>query len=308
MSPGDRVARREGKVAVVVVNVDRPADTLECVDSVRASRDAEFAILVVDNGSTPDRRAELAGGLAERTGVVLIPLDPNRGFAGGVNAGLERALATDAEYVWILACDTVVEPDAMRHLVATFRERPGAGVAGAMTYYAGTASRIWYAGGFVERGGMGMSRHRGQGEHDTGQYGEVVAADFANGSSVFARLAVAKRIGGLDGSYFLYWEDADWCARATEAGWSVLFVPQARVWHKVTERDDERLPAARAYDARNRLVWHARHRRSRLGFVLAHVLKAALLSALRGHPEDARIHWSGVAAFLSGRLGRIREH
>ena len=289
----------------MVLHYGRPAGALACVDSLLASTHAPFEIAVVDNGSAAESLAPLVTGLATRAAVTLVRLAPNRGYTGGMNAAFEHALSTQADYVWLLADDVRVAPDAMAALVAALRERPQAGVAAALTYFAEDPRRIWFAGGFVSPRALGRARHRGLGAEDCGQYVTPDVVDYANGSSLFARREVPARIGGLDEDYFTYWEDSDWCQRAAEAGWQTLFVPAARVWHHVTPDTGGKLDRARLYDARNRMIWHARHRRARLVPVLLWTLAAVPVFTLHGRGREGWLQARGVLAYLAGSRGRM---
>jgi GT2 family glycosyltransferase len=293
------------RVAAVVLHYDRPAGALACVDSLLASTHTPFEVAVVDNGSAAESLAQLSAELATRPGVALVRLTPNRGYTGGMNAAFEHALGTQAEFVWLLADDVRVAPEAMAASVAALREHPGAGIAAALTYFADEPDRIWYAGGFVRGYTLGRARHRGLGELDRGQYASPDVVDYANGSSLFARREVVARIGGLDDVYFTYWEDSDWCQRAAEAGWQTLFVPAAHVWHHVTPDRGRTLDRARVYDARNRMLWHARHRRARLVPVLLWTLAAVPVFALLGRAREGWLQARGVFAYLAGSRGRM---
>jgi GT2 family glycosyltransferase len=222
-----------------------------------------------------------------------------------MNAAFEHALGTHAEFVWLLADDVRVAPDAMDAQVGALRDRPRVGVAAALTYFADEPQRIWYAGGFVKPYTLGRARHRGLFEQDLGQFTTPDIVDYANGSSLFARREVVAKIGGLDEDYFTYWEDADWCQRAAEAGWQTLFVPAARVWHAVTPDSGNKLDRARVYDARNRMLWHARHRPKRLVPVVLWTLAAVPVFALLGRGREGWLQGRGVFAYLAGRRGHM---
>lgn len=295
------------RVAVVVLHYNRPAGALACIDSLRASSHGAFELTVVDNGSSAEARAQLAAGLADRPGVRLVTLEGNRGYTGGMNAAFETALATGAPFVWLLADDTYVAPDAMAALVSAFESDARAGVAGALTYYASHPERIWFAGGYVRPYTLGRAMHRGLDEQDLAQFRQVETIDYANGSSLFARREVVERVGGFDDVYFTYWEDADWCARVTAAGWQVLFVPAARVWHHVTPDEGAKLDLARLYDGRNRMIWHQRNRPRRLWPVLLWTLASVPVFVLAGRAREGWLQARGVFAFLSGSKGRMHD-
>jgi GT2 family glycosyltransferase len=293
-----------GRVVALVLHYERPVGALACVRSLLRSTHPSYEIAVIDNGSSDAAVAALEPELAGHVGVQLVRVSPNRGYTGGVNAAFAHALATRAEYAWLLADDTRVDAGAMTALVQALRAEPGAGIAAALTLYANIAERIWFAGGLVGNDRLGRATHRGLNEPDRGRF-EAGPVDFANGSSLFVRREVLEKIGGLDEAYFTYWEDADFCARAAEEGFGTWFVPGARVWHDVTPDTESRLDRARLYDARNRMIWHARHRRARLPLVLLSTLAAVPWLAASGRSHEGWLQLKGVLAFLSGSRGRM---
>ena len=150
-----------GRVVALVLHYERPRGALACVRSLLRSTHPSYEIAVVDNGSSDAAVAELESELAGHVGVTLVRVSPNRGYTGGVNAAFAHALTTRAEYAWLLADDTRVDAAAMAALVQALRAEPGAGIAAALTFYANAPERVWFAGGAVERGGLGRARWRG---------------------------------------------------------------------------------------------------------------------------------------------------
>jgi len=294
-----------GRVVALVLHYERPRGALACVRSLLRSAHPSYEIAVLDNGSSAAAVAELEAELAGHVGVTLVRVSPNRGYTGGVNAAFEHALTTRAEFAWLLADDTRVDAGTMAALVQALRAEPAAGIAAALTLYSSPPDRVWFAGGYVERVRLGRARHHGLDEPDRGQF-KAGPVDYANGSSLFVRAEVLRKIGGLDEAYFTYWEDADFCARAAEAGFATWFEPAARVWHDVTPDTDARLDRGRLYDGRNRMLWHARHRPRRLLPVLLWTLAAFPFYAAQGRAHEGWLQVKGVLAFLSGSRGRMR--
>jgi hypothetical protein len=80
---------------------------------------------------------------------------------------------------------------------------------------------------------------------------EAQQIDWGAGASMMVRRALLDRIGGLDESYFLFFEETEFCWRAKRAGYSMWYVPKSRVMHiagqstKLDERNAalKRLPA-----------------------------------------------------------------
>jgi len=155
------------RLAVIVLNWNGLNDTLAALDALARCRlPAGWALwtIVVDNGST-DGSVE---SLAVRRDAELIALPHNLRFAGGNNAGLERALAGGAEAIALLNNDTEADTALLERLLLALEQDAGAGVVGPLIYYGPPSDRIWYAGGIC-RPGIGWTRHRGIGGRDHGQ-------------------------------------------------------------------------------------------------------------------------------------------
>ncbi|MGP8011276.1 MAG: glycosyltransferase family 2 protein, partial [Halobacteriota archaeon] len=73
----------------------------------------------------------------------------------------------------------------------------------------------------------------GEGEKDRGQYEDTKQVNYLQGSCLMVKREVTQRIGLLDSTFFAYWEETDWCVRGHRAGFKSVFVPEAKIWHKV---------------------------------------------------------------------------
>ena len=233
----------EPHVTIVILNWNRVADTLECLDSLAGMDYPSFSIVVVDNGSTDGSPEAI-----ERWGGEHLPLKQirnaeNRGFVRGSNQGMRHALSTDTDYVFLLNNDTVVEPDALSLLVATAErsgersgERTGerlgdTGMVGPKIYQygkdnvldsAGTRAIPWLAQGFLI----------GHGEVDHGQYDNPGELPYVTGTALLVRRAVLEKVGLMDEDYFCYFDDFDWGLKARKAGYRLRLEPGAVVHHK----------------------------------------------------------------------------
>ena len=117
---------------VIVLNWNRPDDTIECVESLLVQTYSNITIWVVDNGSTDDSVERIRSHFPE---VELVRSETNRGFAGGNNLGIREALAAGADYVWMLNNDTVVAPEAIEKLVDLAETEEQVGAVGARVVY-----------------------------------------------------------------------------------------------------------------------------------------------------------------------------
>ena len=221
------------KLTVITLNWNGLEDTRALLPTLLACRmpeDWTLEAVVVDNGSTDGSVAALR---AEFPAVEVLALPKNKRFAGGNNAGLAHALASGADAIALLNNDTKADPGLFERLLLALEQDPAAGAAAPLIYYGAPSGRIWYAGARAVPA-LGLTAHRGLRTLDRGQYRSVERTGYLTGCCLLARREVWEKVGPLDERYFIYAEDVDWCLRARRAGYGLLFVPTARLWHEVS--------------------------------------------------------------------------
>jgi GT2 family glycosyltransferase len=216
-------------IFVIILNWNGWQDTAECVESCGKLDYPNFHILVIDNGSTDDSEAQLQERFPD---LEIIQTGENLGFSGGNNVGIKYALEQGAEYIWLLNNDTIVDPRCLSLMVQTAEADDRVGMVGSKIYYHHAPGTIWYAGGEIDLGKGGLTRHIGQDEKDQGGDNRAIETDYITGCSLLARRTMIEEVGLLEEKYFLYLEDADWSLRARQQGWRLLYQPAAHLWHK----------------------------------------------------------------------------
>jgi hypothetical protein len=245
-------------VAVILLNWNGKQDTLACLESLRQVDYADFTTIVVDNGSNDGSVPAIRSAFPA---VTILETGQNLGFSGGNNVGIRYALANKFDYLLLLNNDTVVAPDILKVLIATSQTRPDAGFLGAKIYFHSQPDRLWYAGArwLPDRADC---IHVGGGQIDDGrQWADVQETDYACGCALFAQATTIRDVGLLETSFFALWEEVDWCYRARRKGYKSLFVPDAKVWHKISASFDggANKPHYEYYYWRNRLLWMERN-------------------------------------------------
>ncbi|WP_108395459.1 glycosyltransferase family 2 protein [Devosia submarina] len=232
-------------LTIVVVNYRTGALTVNCLASVMAdpSLPSDARIMVVDGGSG-DKSSELitsaisGNGWGER--IAFLELPENGGFAFGNNRAIEAAndLWGRAKAVLLLNPDTVVRPGAIGALTNFLDEHPEAGIVGSsLEDFDGTKQacsfRFPTALGELEgeaRFGP-LTRLLGPWCVVLPLGTEPSRAQWISGASMLVRQEVFQDIGGLDEEYFLYYEELDFCRRASSRGWQCWTVPASRIVH-----------------------------------------------------------------------------
>jgi hypothetical protein len=244
------------RVAVVILNWNGKADTLECLESLMRMTYRDFEAVVVDNGSS-DGSAEAIG--AEYPHVTLLQTGVNLGYAGGNNAGVRWVMEKEFDYVLILNNDTIVSENLLGELVRTANILPPRSVLGASIYYYDQPDRLWFAGG---RWVPGSSRfqHVVQESTESSAHRVPKEVDYVTGCALFAGLDAFRDVGLLDERFFLTYEETDWCFRAREKGYRCVIVPSAKLWHKVSASfGGTSSPLIDYFMTRNKLLWGKRH-------------------------------------------------
>ena len=283
------------KLVAVVLSWNGREDTLAALESLSG-----IDTVVVDNGST-DGSAEA---VAERfPGVDLIRAGVNLGYAAGNNVGIRRALERGADWVLLLNNDAAVEPGLVDALESAATARPDAGVLACKVLFA-DSDRLWYAGASFDAL-LGRSRHEGFGEPD--EPGTLADTVRATGAGMAVSRAAIDAAGLLDEELFLYAEDLEWSLRIREAGFAVVYVPGARVRHRVSAATGGAgSPTTAYYETRNVLAVVERHRPLPRGLTGARraavVAPRVLLSARR--PASAWAALRGWRDYRRGRMGR----
>ena len=235
------------RVALIVPNFTGKCLITNCLKALEAQSFKEFEILIIDNASTNGSLDEIRTLLRESSlssHVKLIPLNRNKGFAGGSLEGLNNA---GAEYIALLNNDTEPDGSWLKELVMAMDSDSKIGICASKLLVDGTNR--------IDSGGDGFSTSlrgfkRGEGEkaflYDKKEYIFGACA-----GAVLYRRKMIEEIGFLDEDFFLIHEDTDLNFRAQLYGWKVLYVPTAIVHHKVRSSIGHMSDTAVYYTLRN---------------------------------------------------------
>lgn len=215
------------KVAIVIPNLNGREMLPACLDSLAGQlRPAD--IIVVDNNSSDGSADFIAKKYPD---VRLLRHDENKGFAGGVNAGIKYALNHSCEFIALLNNDAFVDKDWIQNLLISAQENPKAGIITSKILDK-SGKKLDSTGDFYTT--WGLSFPRGRGEVDTGQYDGLREIFGASGGASLYRAEMLKEIGLFDEDFFAYYEDIDISFRAQLAGWKILYEPTAVAYHAIS--------------------------------------------------------------------------
>jgi GT2 family glycosyltransferase len=293
-------------VACVVLNFNRRDDTVQCLTSIIQNTYQNKRIILLDNASNDGTLATVRALFPQ---VKILELQSNGGYAGNNNLGIQLAMQDGAEWVYVLNEDTVLSPDCISQLVSVGESEPGIGIVGPMVYHYDEPDIIQSAGGRLDKYYHGW--HLAQNEPDRGQFQSPHPVEWISGCGIMVRRALIEQVGTIDERFFYYVEELEWCVRAREAGWQIVHVPGAKLWHKGVQRNYQPQPIVTYYATRNRLLLLSKHHANPMAWIIAIStdLRTIVSWSLKPKWREKRQHrdamWRGMIDFLHHRWGQM---
>ena len=303
------------KVFIIILNWNGWPDTIECLSSLNKVIYDNFEVILIDNGSK--EKFQIPNSKFPNLRFTQIFNDLNLGFAGGNNQGIKIALDPPAggraDYVLLLNNDTTVESDFLNKLVEVAEKNKEAGIFGPMTYFYDSRTderkTICSAGGRIikhfTRGTL-----IGYKEIDSGQYGQLGEVDYISGACLLIKREVIEKIGLISEDYFLYYEDGDWCLRARREGYQCLFVPSAKIYHKVSRSSSEFSFPYIYYHSRNGLIFASRFGSKIFTYLFSFwFFIKQIIKILIGYKRDwAKAVMKAIIDFWRGKTGKLEGY
>ena len=166
----------------------------------------------------------------------------------------------------LLNNDTVVDPEFLTEMVKVAERDSSIAVAGAKIYYYDNPNQLWSVWGKINfwTGRPSLTPRLIAEkikiiELDRGQYDHIREVHWVSGCCFLVKRIVVENIGLLDGSYFFYWEEADYCFRVKKGGYKTVYVPKAKIWHKVARSTKKVVGFIPYYVARNSFCFMKKH-------------------------------------------------
>lgn len=261
------------EIAIILVNWNGWRDTIECLESLFKNDCDNFLAIVCDNASTdgswdkiiswaagnepvtpasnemasysqPPIAKPIATKLIDQSGnvsgdpdanLIIIQTGANLGFAGGNNLGMRYALDhSGCSFFWLLNNDTVIERDAIGHLLQHMRSSPSVGMCGTRIHFYHQPDVIQALGGATYNSWTGTSKCIGAFEAAQIKMPAediISSSDFIVGASMCLTRDFLEKIGLMEEMYFLYYEEIDWAERA-KGKFMLGYASAVTVFHK----------------------------------------------------------------------------
>ena len=274
------------KYYIILVNFNAWKDTVECLESIRESSYKNIQTIIVDNCSQDDSltlmkknfdeenikyisyksseiledNLSLEDSLNDRA-VIIIQAEENRGFAAGNNIGIKYAkLKNDSAGVILLNNDTIVEKSAFENLIKLKKQNENPAIYSGKVLYYSEPETIWFDGGHLNYL-FGKTSHIGYDKKNVNSDQKIKEVNFITFCYVLIPFEVLNKVGFLDESYFMYFEDTDYCYKVTRNGFHQYIVENSIIYHKVGKSSGGKFsPFLFYWYYRNFIVFNRRRR------------------------------------------------
>lgn len=294
-------------LSIIIVSWNVEALLRDCLNSIVAGQgDLRVEVIVVDSFSadgSPDMVA------TEFPWVTLIRCQENVGFPKGNNLGIAKA---HGRYILLLNPDTIIQGEALLLMVKYLETDDNVGVVGPQLHNADgsvQSSRRRFpnlAVGFFESTWLQPYAPKKLLNHFYAldlPDNEKNDVDWVMGAALLTRQTVIAQIGGMDEAYFMYSEELDWCRRIKDAGWRVVYFPEAKITHLQGQSSEQVVVQRHIYFNQAKLRYYRKYH----GRAAAAILRLFLLSnycwqmgveALKGVLGHKRpLRWQRVKAY-----------
>lgn len=224
--------KNQEKLAVVICNYNKGKSTADCIASVLASKlpnmDHSLKIFVTDNASDDDSAAVITGRYGEQ--IAFTRSDTDLGSCSGLNLGIEQALQEGYAYICCLGEEITVAPDTLQIMLAYMTSNPSAGLVGGKVYHKHMPHYIQQFGISVDFKHCRASMLYAD-TPDSENIPNIVYCDAISSCCMMVRADAIRRVGLLPTENFLYWDDTEWGYCIKQAGFEVVALGAAHLYH-----------------------------------------------------------------------------
>ncbi len=288
------------KISIVILNWNGRKMLEQFLPSVMQYSSHVAHVVVADNASTDDSATFLRTNYPQ---INLIQNDKNYGFAEGYNKALAHV---DADYYVILNSDVEVTPNWIEPVVELMENDEKIAICQPKLLSHINRDNFEYAGGaggFIDRFGYPFCRGRmfSTLEKDLGQYDDIREVFWASGAAMFVKAPIFHQLGGFDGNFFAHMEEIDFCWRAKNHGYKVMYCPSSKIFHVGGGTLPPSSPFKTFLNFRNNFaLLYKNLRRHSLAYVFPTRIVLDYVAALRflteGKPKE---FWAVVKAHLA---------
>lgn len=222
-----------GLVSIIIVNWNGKTHLEDCLDSISKIDYKKREIIVVDNGSE-DGSIEFIKENSPK--VIVIKNKNNLGFSKANNQGIKVA---KGEYILFLNNDTKVHKNFLSILIKELSFDEVMGACQPKILHWEKPGKLDSIGSFLTN--TGFLFHLGFEARDSKRLSKKIKLFSGKGSCLLFKKKVLDKIGYFNEDFFAYFEETDLCWRLWLAGFYLMYIPEAKIYHR-TWGTTKRLP------------------------------------------------------------------
>ncbi len=238
-------------VSIITINYNSLEYTLDLLRSIAENPYRNTEIIVVDNASSNDPGPAI---LEAYPTVQYIRSDINLGFAGGNNLGLKAA---KGDYLFLVNNDTEFTNSLVFQLIDCFEKDENIGLISPKILFYKT--NIIQFAGFTPMTMTGRNSALGNQRNDGPEFQSLIESPYGHGAAMMITRRLLKKVGLMPEAYFLYYEELDWSEMIRRAGFRLMVMQKAIIFHKESRSIGKHNPVKTYYLTRNRILFARRN-------------------------------------------------
>jgi hypothetical protein len=333
-------------VSIIILNWNGWQDTIDCLESIHKVDYKNLEVIVVDNASKdesvekilswgrqnkiwcqqqsyepddlmikPIVKPVVCDDFNNRSAVqqlLLIKLPQNTGFCLGNNIGMKQAAANGTAFLLILNNDTIVTPTFLKPMIEIAQKDENVGLVGGIICHADNPDMIWFAGGSLNKYLESFLEHY-EDLYSRVKFDKILNTDLVSGCMMLIPRRSYDRFGGFYEKLFIWSEDWEYSFRVKKAGYKLVLVTRARIFHKCGRSLGVMKPLSYYYGTRNRLILKRMYlsrsmRWPFLAFFLPSRIPRYAYFALKGRWDLVKAGSAAILDYFHGKDGKWTNH
>lgn len=217
-------------IAIVICNYNKSDYVVNCVNSLFDSSFKDFDIYLVDNAST-DNSVKIINQTFKNS-LNLIVNKQNLGGSGGFNTGIKKALEKNYKYIMLIDNDIILDKYAIEKALKFIENNEDVALVGSKIYSMDNPNILQELGACIDFCNFTIIPNY-KGCIDNENIPKLLYCDYVPVCSALVRVEAITKIGLMNESNFIYWDDIEWGYRFKKAGYKVVAFSESKVWHKM---------------------------------------------------------------------------
>lgn len=218
--------KKQPLVSVLILTYNHIDLLKNCLDSVLKSDYSNLEFIVSDNGSSEDIKGFVRKNYPKKI-IKVVRLKDNKGLTGGFNFGYKFC---KGKYIMILSNDTKIQNNAISQMVSLVEQDAKIGIVSPKIIQMKNIQNLHHAGSFMTYSGL-LYHYGLLQDKDNKLYQKSYYIYSCNGAGFLIRKQAVQTSGLFEEDFFICYDESDLSHRIWLAGYTVVYCPQANLWH-----------------------------------------------------------------------------